>query len=124
MRNTQAAIILCLAYVIGLLITFDPMLRWGLIIVAIPVTLILPRFWPHPKWQLLLVATAMAGRTQPLGLAQPLCLFGGRRALTQAHCPTPSRKYQVNTIMIERISIFNAIAEGRSAGPILKKDWT
>ena len=62
MRNTQAAIVLCLAYVIGLLITFDPTLRWGLIIVAVPVSLILPKFWPQgPKWQLLLVATAIAG---------------------------------------------------------------
>ena len=61
MRNTQAAIVLCLAYVIGLLITFDPSVRWGMILVAIPVALILPRFWKQsPKWQLLFVAIAIA----------------------------------------------------------------
>lgn len=61
MRNTQAAIVLCLAYVIGLLITFDPSLRWGMILGAIPIALILPKFWKQsPKWQLLLVAIAIA----------------------------------------------------------------
>jgi competence protein ComEC len=61
MRNTQAAIVLCLAYVVGLLITFDPALRWGMILGAIPIALILPKFWKQsPKWQLLLVAIAVA----------------------------------------------------------------
>jgi competence protein ComEC len=62
MRNTQAAIVLCLAYVIGLLITFSPSVKWGLMIAAIPMALILPRFWKQsPKWQLWLVAIAIAG---------------------------------------------------------------
>jgi competence protein ComEC len=62
MRNTQAAIFLCLAYVIGLLVTFNPWVRWGLIIVAIPVIWLLPRFWKQsPSWQLLLAAIAIAG---------------------------------------------------------------
>lgn len=61
MRNTQAAIVLCLAYVIGLLITFDPSVRWGMTLGAIPVALVLPRIWKQsPKWQLLLVAIAIA----------------------------------------------------------------
>ena len=61
MRNTQAAIVLCLAYAIGLLITFDPTLRWGMILGAIPIALILPRLWKQsPKWQLLFAAIAIA----------------------------------------------------------------
>jgi competence protein ComEC len=62
MRNTQAAIVLCLAYVIGLLITFNPIVRWGMILVAIPLAWILPKFWKQsPKWQLWLAAIAIAG---------------------------------------------------------------
>jgi competence protein ComEC len=62
MRNTQAAIVLCLAYVIGLLITFNPWVRWGLIVAAIPLAWMLPRIWKKsPTWQLLLVGIAIAG---------------------------------------------------------------
>jgi competence protein ComEC len=61
MRNTQAAIVLCLAYVIGLMIAFNSSLRWGAIAIAIPIAVILPRVWKQsPKWQLLLVAIAIA----------------------------------------------------------------
>ena len=61
MWNTQAAIVLCLAYVIGLLITFDPSVRWSMILGAIPIALILPRIWKQsPKWQLLFAAIAIA----------------------------------------------------------------
>jgi competence protein ComEC len=61
MRNTQAAIVLCLAYVIGLMIAFDSSLRWGAIAIAIPIAVILPRVWKQsPKWQLLLVAIVIA----------------------------------------------------------------
>jgi competence protein ComEC len=61
MRNTQAAIVLCLAYIIGLMITFDPTIRWGAIAVAIPLAFILPRLWKQsPKWQLSLLAIAIA----------------------------------------------------------------
>jgi competence protein ComEC len=62
MRNTPAAIIFCLAYFIGLLVTFSPWVRWGLIVVAIPLAWLLPRIWKDsPKWQLLLTAIAIAG---------------------------------------------------------------
>ncbi|AFY95538.1 ComEC/Rec2 family competence protein [Chamaesiphon minutus] len=62
MRNTQAAIFLCLAYIIGLLITFNPWVRWGLIVIAIPMAWLLPRIWKKsPNWQFLLVAIAIAG---------------------------------------------------------------
>jgi competence protein ComEC len=62
MRNTQAVIVLCLAYVIGLLVTFNPWIRWGLLVAAIPVVWLLPRIWKNsPRWQLLLVAIAIAG---------------------------------------------------------------
>jgi competence protein ComEC len=62
MRNTQAAIVLCLAYVMGLLITFNPWVRWGLLVAAIPIAWILPRIWKKsPKWQLLLIAISIAG---------------------------------------------------------------
>jgi competence protein ComEC len=62
MRNTQAAIVLCLAYVIGLLVTFNPWIRWGLIVAAIPLVWLLPRIWKNsPRWQLLLIAIAIAG---------------------------------------------------------------
>ena len=62
MRNTQAAIVLCLAYIIGLLITFNPWVRWGLLIAAIPMVWGLPRIWKKsPNWQFLLIAIAIAG---------------------------------------------------------------
>ena len=62
MKNTQAALVLCLAYVIGLLVTFNPWVRWGLLIVAMPIAWLLPRIWKNsPKWQLLLMASAIAG---------------------------------------------------------------
>ncbi|WP_310429013.1 ComEC/Rec2 family competence protein [Chamaesiphon sp. VAR_48_metabat_135_sub] len=61
MRNTQAAIVLCLAYIIGLLVTFNPWVRWGLIVVAIPMAWVLPRIWKKsPNWQLLAIAIAIA----------------------------------------------------------------
>jgi competence protein ComEC len=61
MRNTQSAIVLCLAYIIGLLITFNPWVRWGLIVAAIPVAWVLPRFWKKsPDWQFLFIAIAIA----------------------------------------------------------------
>lgn len=62
MKNTQAHILLCLAYVIGLLVTFNPWVRWGILVAAIPVILLLPKIWKKsPNWQLLLVAIAIAG---------------------------------------------------------------
>ncbi|MCY7337553.1 MAG: ComEC/Rec2 family competence protein [Chamaesiphon sp.] len=62
MKNTQAHILLCLAYVIGLLVTFNPWVRWGMLVAAIPVILLLPKIWKKsPNWQLLLVAIAIAG---------------------------------------------------------------
>jgi competence protein ComEC len=61
MRNTQAAIVLCLAYVVGLLVTFNPWVRWGLIILAIPLAWQLPRRWKQsPPWQFLAIAIAIA----------------------------------------------------------------
>jgi competence protein ComEC len=61
MRNTQNAIVLCLAYVLGLLITVEPWGRWGLILAAIPLILVIPRVWrKSPTWQFLLVAAAIA----------------------------------------------------------------
>jgi competence protein ComEC len=62
MHNTQAAIVFCLAYVTGLFVTFNPWVRWGALIIAIPVAWILPRIWKKsPKWQFLFVAIAIAG---------------------------------------------------------------
>ncbi len=62
MRTTQAAIVLCLAYVIGLLITFNPWVRWGMIVAGMLIVWILPRIWQKsPKWQFLLIAVAIAG---------------------------------------------------------------
>ena len=62
MKNTQAHILLCLAYVIGLLVTFNPWVRWGILVGAIPVIWLLPKIWKKsPNWQLLLVAIAIAG---------------------------------------------------------------
>lgn len=61
MRNTQGAIILCLAYVIGLLATFQPWARFLLLVAAIPVAWVLPRIWRKgPNWQLWLVAIGIA----------------------------------------------------------------
>lgn len=61
MRNTQNVIVLCLAYVLGLLITVEPWGRWGLILAAIPLILVIPRVWrKSPTWQFLLVAAAIA----------------------------------------------------------------
>jgi competence protein ComEC len=61
MRNTQAAIVLCLAYVVGLLVTFNPWVRWGLLLVAIPLAWQLPRRWKQsPPWQFLAIAIAIA----------------------------------------------------------------
>lgn len=62
MRNTQTAIVFCLAYVIGLFITFNPWVRWGLILIAIPIAWSLPRIWKKsPSWQFLAIAIAIAG---------------------------------------------------------------
>ncbi len=61
MRNTQYAIVLCLAYVLGLLATCQPWARWGLLVVAIPTAWLLPRVWRKgPNWQTWLVAMAIA----------------------------------------------------------------
>ncbi len=61
MRNTQTAIFLCLAYLLGLLVTINPWTRWALVLLAIPMTWGLPRIWrKSPNWQLCLVAAAIA----------------------------------------------------------------
>jgi competence protein ComEC len=62
MRNTQAAIVLCLVYVVGLLITFNPWVRWGLLVAAIPLVWLLPRYWKKsPNWQFLVATIAIVG---------------------------------------------------------------
>ena len=62
MKNTQVQILVCLAYVIGLIITFNPWVRWGILVAAIPVIWLLPKIWKKsPNWQLLLVTIAIAG---------------------------------------------------------------
>jgi competence protein ComEC len=62
MRNPQAAIVLCLAYIVGLIVTYNPWVRWGLLIVGIILVWLLPRYWKKsPNWQFLLVAIAIAG---------------------------------------------------------------
>jgi competence protein ComEC len=62
MRNPQTAIVLCLAYIVGLIVTCNPWVRWGLLIVGILLVWLLPRFWQKsPNWQFLLVAIAIAG---------------------------------------------------------------
>ncbi|WP_373546581.1 ComEC/Rec2 family competence protein [Chamaesiphon sp.] len=62
MKNTQAHLLLCLAYVIGLVVTFNPWVRWGILVAAIPVIWLLPKIWKKsPNWQLLLTAIAIAG---------------------------------------------------------------
>jgi competence protein ComEC len=62
MRNPQAAIVLCLAYIVGLIVTCNPWVRWGLLIVGILLVWLLPRWWQKsPHWQFLLVAIAIAG---------------------------------------------------------------
>jgi competence protein ComEC len=62
MRNPQAAIVLCLAYIVGLIATCNPWVRWGLLIVGILLVWLLPRWWQKsPHWQFLLVAIAISG---------------------------------------------------------------
>ncbi len=61
MRNTQSAIVLCLAYVIGLLVTTEPWMRWGLVLAVIPVVCGVPRIWRKGgNWQFWLAASAIA----------------------------------------------------------------
>ena len=61
MRNTQSAIVLCLAYVVGLLVTAEPWTRWGLAVAAIPVVWGVPRIWRKGgNWQFWLMASAIA----------------------------------------------------------------
>jgi competence protein ComEC len=61
MRNTQSAIVLCLAYVIGLLVTAEPWTRWGLVVAAIPLAWGVPRIWRKGgNWQFWLAASAIA----------------------------------------------------------------
>jgi competence protein ComEC len=61
MPNTQSAIVLCLAYVIGLLVTAEPWTRWGLVVAVIPVVWGMPRIWRKGgNWQFWLVASAIA----------------------------------------------------------------
>ena len=55
MKNHQAALVLCLAYVVGLLVTFNPWVRWGLLGAGMVMVWLLPRIWKKsPNWQLLL----------------------------------------------------------------------
>ncbi len=62
MRNPQAAIVLCLAYIVGLIVTCNPWVRWGLPIIGMLLVWLLPRWWKKsPNWQFLLVAIAIAG---------------------------------------------------------------
>ena len=62
MRNHQTAIVFCLAYVFGLLITFNPWVRWGLLVAAIPMAWLCLRFWKKsPNWQFLVTTIAIAG---------------------------------------------------------------
>ncbi len=61
MQNIQGAIVLCLAYVIGLLATFQPWARVVLLVTAMPLAWAVPRIWRKgPNWQLWLVAIAIA----------------------------------------------------------------
>jgi competence protein ComEC len=61
MRNNQGAIVLCLAYVMGLLATFAPWARWVLILVGIiPPLLLLKVGRKNPNWRLWLGAIAIA----------------------------------------------------------------
>ncbi|WP_373539894.1 ComEC/Rec2 family competence protein [Chamaesiphon sp.] len=62
MKNHQAAIVLCLAYVVGLVVTFNPWVRWGLLGTGLVMVLLLPKIWKKsPSWRYLLVAIAIAG---------------------------------------------------------------
>jgi competence protein ComEC len=61
MRNDRGAIVLCLAYVMGLLATFAPWARWVLILVGIiPPILLLKIGRKNPNWRLWLGAIAIA----------------------------------------------------------------
>jgi competence protein ComEC len=61
MRNNQSAIVLCLAYVIGLLATFAPWARWVLILVGIiPPLFLLKVRRKNPNWRLWLGGIAIA----------------------------------------------------------------
>jgi competence protein ComEC len=61
MRNHQSAIVICLAYVMGLLATFAPWARWVLILVGVIPPLLLLKVWrKKPNWRLWLGAIAIA----------------------------------------------------------------
>jgi competence protein ComEC len=61
MRNNQAAIVLCLAYVLGLLATFAPWARWIPILVGLIIPLVMFRIsHKKPNWRLWLGAIAIA----------------------------------------------------------------
>ncbi len=61
MQNTLSAIVLCLAYILGLLATCNPWARWGLILVTLPLAWGLPRIWrKSPNWKFWLAAGAIA----------------------------------------------------------------
>lgn len=61
MRKTQSALVLCLAYIVGLLVTAAPWARWGLIFAVLPIAWGVPKFWRRgPDWRSWLAAGAIA----------------------------------------------------------------
>jgi competence protein ComEC len=75
MRTSQGAIVLCLAYILGLLATFHPWLRWGIAGLAIPVALMMPRWWrkgpPLRLWAIAFILAILAGFYLQFRFPQP-----------------------------------------------------
>jgi competence protein ComEC len=62
MRNSQGAIVLCLAYIVGLIATYWSWGRWGLLFLAIPTAWCWWRFWrkgPPLRWGAVAIAVAL-----------------------------------------------------------------
>jgi competence protein ComEC len=75
MRNSQGVIVLCLAYILGLLTTYWSWGRWGLLLLAIPTAWGWWKFWrkgPHLRWLVAAIAIALLASVYlPFRLPQP-----------------------------------------------------
>jgi competence protein ComEC len=62
MQNSQGAIVLCLAYIVGLIATYWSWGRWGLLLLAIPTAWCWWKFWrkgPPLGWGVVAIAVAL-----------------------------------------------------------------
>jgi competence protein ComEC len=75
MPNSQRSIVICVAYILGLLVSFNPWSRWGILALGIPLALLLPRWWPKGPtlkfWAAAIAIALCAGFYSEFRVPQP-----------------------------------------------------